>query len=118
VDDHDAIRMVAAAAVSAVGGYEVATAASGEQAVRAATAAPPDVILLDVMMPGLDGPATLQQLRAEPALDRVPVVFLTAKARLGQREGLLELGAVGVLTKPFDPMMISTQLDEILSGLR
>jgi CheY-like chemotaxis protein len=92
----------------------VTAVSSGAEAISEAITAPPDAILLDVMMPGLDGPSTLAQLRQNPATAGIPVIFLTAKARSSQHDTLLELGATGVLVKPFDPMQLSNQVAALL----
>lgn len=114
VDDDDAIREVAGLTLSAVGGHEVEDASSGEDGLARALASPPDAVLLDVMMPGLDGPSTLERLRADERTRDVPVVFLTAKVMRAERERLERLGAQGVIDKPFDPMSLSSQLASIL----
>jgi CheY-like chemotaxis protein len=114
IDDDDAIREVVALSLSAIGGHEVQQAATGEQGLAAADAAPPDAILLDVMMPGLDGPSTLARLRARERTGSVPVVFLTAKVLRSERERLERLGADGVIDKPFDPMTLAAQLEAVL----
>ena len=93
---------------------EVVDASGGPEGVRKAASERPDAILLDVMMPGLDGPATLSALRSNPATAEIPVVFLTAKAMASEIERLLGLGARGVLTKPFDPMSLPQELKNCL----
>jgi len=101
IDDSELIREAAAMALG-LAGWEVDARPGGEEGVAAAQAAPPDGILLDVMMPGLDGPATLQRLRAADATRDIPVAFLTAKGdEAGEREALLALGARAVIAKPF-----------------
>jgi len=115
VDDEDHIREVAEVSLEAIGGHEVVTAASGIEAIEKAVTERPDAILLDVMMPELDGPATLARLRSEPATRGIPVVFLTAKVREGDVERLRALDVAGVLAKPFDPMTLSEQLSRILN---
>ncbi len=114
VDDDDGVRFVACSALELVGGWAVTAVSSGGDAVQEALSSPPDAILLDVMMPGLDGPSTLSRLRSHPATSQIPVIFLTAKARSTQHDALLELGAVGVLVKPFDPMQLSNQVIALL----
>jgi two-component system alkaline phosphatase synthesis response regulator PhoP len=114
VDDDDGVRFVARSALERVGGWTVTAVSSGAEAISAAVTAPPDAILLDVMMPGLDGPSTLARLRENPATAGIPVIFLTAKARSSQHDTLLELGATGVLVKPFDPMQLSNQVAALL----
>jgi CheY-like chemotaxis protein len=114
VDDDDGVRFVARSALERVGGWTVTAVSSGDEAIAEAVASPPDAILLDVMMPGLDGPTTLAQLRHNPVTADIPVIFLTAKARSSQHDTLLELGAKGVLVKPFDPMQLSNQVAALL----
>jgi CheY-like chemotaxis protein len=117
VDDEDSIREIAQLSLERVGDWEVVAAASGQEAIEAARIQGPfAAVLLDVMMPGLDGPTTMKELRSGPLSAEVPVVFLTAKLQLADREYLQELGASGVIAKPFDPMTLATELDEILGG--
>ena len=116
IDDEDDIRRIACLSLSRVGKMEVVDASGGLEGVRKATAERPDAILLDVMMPGLDGPATLSALRSNPATAEIPVVFLTAKAMASEIERLLGLGARGVLTKPFDPMSLPQELKTCLES--
>ncbi len=113
VDDEEDIREVAQLGLETFAGWEVRTAASGSQALRAAAADPPDVVLLDVMMPELDGPSTLAALREHPATRDVPVVFLTAKVQAGERRRLEGLAA-GVIAKPFDPVALAGEVAERL----
>lgn len=115
VDDEDDIRRIASLSLSRVGGMEVTDVASGAAAFASAMADPPDAVLLDVMMPILDGPGTLAALRANPKTSRIPIVFLTAKAMQPEIERLKALGAQGVLTKPFDPMTLPGLLRGILA---
>ena len=114
VDDEELIREVAEVALAKVGGWEVLTASSGEEGLGKAVAERPDAILLDVMMPGLDGPGTLARLQADPATASIPVVFLTAKVRQSEQQRWIDLGAAGVLVKPFDPMLLADQVAEML----
>jgi len=116
VDDEDDIRRIARIALGKVGKMDVVEAASGTEAVRRATEERPDAILLDVMMPGLDGPSTLAALRSQPSTASLPVVFLTAKAMPAEVERLKDLGARGVLLKPFDPMTLAADLQAVLKG--
>jgi len=116
VDDEDDIRRIASLSLSRVGGMDVTDVASGSAALASAMANPPDAVLLDVMMPVLDGPGTLAALRADPKTSRIPIVFLTAKAMQPEIERLKALGAQGVLTKPFDPMKLPDLLRAILAG--
>jgi CheY-like chemotaxis protein len=114
VDDEVDIRRIAALSLSGVGGMEVAQASGGSEGIRKAREDRPDVILLDMMMPGLDGLATFQALRSDPETSAIPVVFLTAKAMSAEVERLRGLGARGVLIKPFDPMALPRLLRELL----
>lgn len=110
VEDDADIRMILEFSLETVGGYEVCMCASGHEAVFAAQVFKPDLILLDVMMPGLTGPETLSALRELPALAGVPSVFLTAKAMPDQLEELMQYGATGVIVKPFDPMRLPSDI--------
>lgn len=118
IDDDADIREVAQTSLEMVGGHEVATADSGEHGLAAAQADPPDAILLDVMMPGLDGPTTFAQLQGQPDTKDIPVVLLTAKAQEADRQRFAALGVAGVLAKPFDPMALSGQLADVLGWER
>lgn len=113
VEDEPDIRAVARLALEAVGGLTVNACASGEEALREAPAFAPELILLDVMMPGMDGPGTLRALRARPALAHVPVVFMTAKVQPQEVAAYIALGALGVIAKPFDPMALAQQVREL-----
>lgn len=116
VDDDDDIRTIATISLERVGGWTVVAVASGRLAVEAAGADPFDAVLLDVMMPDMDGPATLEQLRSGPLGPDVPVVFLTAKLQPADRAYLSSLGAAGVLPKPFDPMGLPRDLDRLIGA--
>jgi CheY-like chemotaxis protein len=113
VEDDPDIQAIAVMVLDAISGFTLAACSSGAEAVSRAEAFAPDLILLDVMMPGMDGPETLQALRQLPSLVRTPVVFMTAKVQPQEVQGYLDLGAVGVIAKPFDPMTLADQLREI-----
>ena len=113
VEDEADIRTVAQMALQLMGGYEVALYASGEEALRQLPQALPQLLLMDVMMPGQDGPSVLQAMRQIPALQQLPVIFITAKAQQGEIDHYKSLGAIGVITKPFDPMKLAAQVAEI-----
>lgn len=113
VDDESDIREVARMALEEVGGFTVESCASGTQAIEKAPAFGPEVILLDVMMPGMSGPAVLEALRGMPETASIPVIFMTAKVQAREIEALTELGAIGVIEKPFDPMTMSSLVTEI-----
>jgi CheY-like chemotaxis protein len=114
VDDEDDIREVAQLSLEMTAGWDVFTASSGAQAVERARAERPDAILLDVMMPGMDGPTTFAALQADEATRGIPVILLTAKVQAADRRRFEELGVAAVLSKPFDPMQLAGQVSEAL----
>jgi CheY-like chemotaxis protein len=116
IDDEEDIRRIARLSLGKVGRMEVVDAASGVDGVRRAEEEGPDAILLDVMMPDLDGPSTFAALQRSPRASRIPVIFLTAKAMASEVDRLKGLGARGVLTKPFDPMTLADQVRAIIEG--
>ena len=113
VEDEPDIRLVAQIALESVGGLKVSLCPSGTEAVEMARRLQPDLIVLDVMMPGLDGPGALRALRAEPATRDIPAVFMTAKVQPSEVAQLKALGALDVVAKPFDPMTLASQLQAI-----
>ena len=115
VDDEPDIRRIAQISLEAVGLWKALVAESGALALSLAAAGRPDVILLDVMMPGMDGPTTLVRLRGDAATAAIPVIFMTANAQRHEIDRYLRMGAAGVITKPFDPMTLPEQIEEILS---
>ena len=114
IDDDADIRSIARLSLSRLGGMEVIEAASGGEGVRRALEETPDVILLDMMMPTMDGLDTLAALRAQPATALTPVIFLTARAG-EEAERLRALGAAGVLIKPFDPRTLSQDVRALVN---
>jgi two-component system OmpR family response regulator len=115
VDDAEDIRAIARLSLEQVGGWNVVSVASGSDALRVLREDGPfDVVLLDVMMPGMDGPATLARMRADGLQADTRVVFLTAKAQGADRRRLEALGAAGVIAKPFDPMILPRELERLL----
>jgi DNA-binding response OmpR family regulator len=114
IDDDADIRSIARLSLSRLGGMEVIEAASGDEGVRRAREETPDVILLDLMMPTMDGLDTLAALRAQPATALTPVIFLTARAG-EEAERLRALGAAGVLIKPFDPRTLSQDVRALVA---
>lgn len=116
IDDEDDIRTIGRLALESVGGYRTLEAASGAEGLEMARRESPDVVLLDVMMPGLDGPATLARLRDDPATRDLPVIFMTAKTQKHEVARFLDCGAIGVITKPFDPMGLSERVAQLVSA--
>ena len=113
VEDDPDIQAVAVMALETVAGLTVEACSSGAEALAKAADFGPDLIVLDVMMPGMDGPTTLTELRKLPPLADTPVVFITAKTANADLENLQALGALSVITKPFDPMRLGEQLASI-----
>lgn len=113
VEDEPDIQAVARLALENVGGFTVKICASGEEAIEEAAEFGPDMILLDVMMPGMDGPTTLSELRKQPGLGTTPVAFMTAKVQPTEIEHFKSLGAQDVIAKPFDPMRLAEQVRAI-----
>jgi CheY-like chemotaxis protein len=114
VDDEDDIREVAGMSLETVAGWSILAARSGREGLKIAAAEKPDAILLDVMMPDMDGPSTFKNLQENEATKSIPVIFLTAKAQTREQRGFRELGAHGVISKPFDPLTLADQVAEIL----
>lgn len=112
VDDDASIRGVVKLTLERLGGYEVLSLACGEEALRRVRDFAPQLILLDVMMPVMDGPAILMALRDLIDLHEVPVLFMTAKVQASEQQRMLALGALGVIIKPFDPMTLSSQVSD------
>jgi CheY-like chemotaxis protein len=114
VDDDDSIREVAKLALEATLGWEVTGASSGYEAIRLAGERRFDLILLDVMMPGLDGPSTLARLTADPEGNSTPVMLITAKTLKSELAGYEKMGVAGTIQKPFDPMSLGADISRIL----
>jgi CheY-like chemotaxis protein len=106
VEDDPDIRMIIEFSLATLGGYQVCLCPDGRAALTQAPNFKPDLVLLDVMMPGLSGPETLAALRKQATMAGVPVVFMTAKAMPDEVEELLQYGATGVIVKPFDPVTL------------
>jgi len=113
VEDEADIRTVAMMALEELGGFEVIECAEGHAALAAAPAARADLILLDVMMPGMDGLATLRALRDMPHTASTPVIFMTAKVQAAEIAQCRALGALGIIAKPFDPMELPLEIRRI-----
>lgn len=116
IDDQLDLRRIAALSLGPLGGMTVVVAEGGPQGLRLARDERPDVILLDVMMPDMDGPATLDALRRNPATATIPVIFLTGSSQPEEQAQLLALGAKGVLIKPFDPRSLASEVRALLEA--
>ncbi|TPN83144.1 response regulator [Mesorhizobium sp. CU2] len=116
VDDEDDIREIAQMSLELDPEFEVRSSPSGIKALADAAAWRPDLILLDVMMPDMDGPETLKRLGESPATALIPVVFITARTQTHEVERYLAMGAVGVIAKPFDPMALAGEVRKLLSS--
>jgi CheY-like chemotaxis protein len=110
VDDEADIREVAQMSIELDPGFEVRTCSSGPEAIAEAAAWRPDLILLDVMMPGMDGPTVFARLKERGDMAGIPVVFITARTQAQEVAAFFELGARGVIAKPFDPMTLAAQV--------
>jgi CheY-like chemotaxis protein len=115
IDDDDDVREVAALALETAGDFDILTADNGRTGLAQAIRQHPDLILLDVMMPELDGPSTFRLLRQGERTCDIPVIFLTAKVQAADRRSLTLLGANGLISKPFDPLRLADQVAEIAS---
>lgn len=113
VEDEPDIREVALMSLQFVGGMTVEQAGSGREALSQARTFAPDLILMDVMMPGMDGPSTLAELKKCPETASIPVIFMTAKVQSHEVERYRAMGAVDVIAKPFDPMTLPDQIRQI-----
>lgn len=113
VEDEEDIRTIAQIALEDIGKFTVSYCGSGKEAIQQALMFDPDLILMDMMMPGMDGATTLKELRKYPSLTKTPIVFMTARAQKREITEYLELGAIDVIPKPFDPMTLATTLRQI-----
>jgi len=116
-EDEADIREIATLALETIGELETATCESGVSVIDLAMEFQPQLILLDVMMPDMDGPTTLQALRAHPQLSHIPVIFLTAKILPDEITRFKALGAIDVISKPFDPMTLAEKIEQIWAQL-
>ena len=114
VDDDDSIREITQLALEVVGGWQVLPASGGEQALELAAAHRPDAVLLDVMMPGMDGLTVFRHLQADETTRAIPVILLTAKLQVGGQKIWDDLAVIGVIPKPFDPMTLSDDVSTML----
>ena len=114
VDDEPDLREITRLALERVAGWTVTVASSGPEALERAAADQPEAILLDVMMPGMDGPETARRLAADPLTADIPILLLTAKALSSELAALAAAPVAGILRKPFDPMRLAIQIEEAL----
>ena len=114
VDDEDDVRAITKMGLEMAAGWTVLTASCGEEALAIATDNQLDVILLDVMMPDMDGVATLKQLKANPVTQQIPVILATAKIQPSDRESFSDLEVAAVFTKPFRPLQLANQIMAVL----
>lgn len=114
IDDEDDIREVASLTLEATAGWEVVSADSGRSGIEAALADRPEAILMDVMMPEMDGPTTFREMQKIPELADIPVILLTAKVQGVDQRRFADLGVAAVLFKPFDPMTLAQQIADVL----
>ena len=114
IDDEDDLREVARICLELVGDWEVSTCGSGAEGLLLAINQQPDAILLDVMMPEMDGLATFEALQAEEATRNIPVILLTGKEQPSEHAPFDRLGVRGVITKPFDPLTLSSDVSKVL----
>src|SRR4028119_887984 len=115
IDDEDGIREIIQICLEAAAGWEVVTAASGSEGLADAQTTQPDAILLDVMMPDMDGPTTFRLLQANAKTRHIPTILLTAKAKISEHQQFIDLGVTGVITKPFKAQELVDQIKEILN---
>jgi CheY-like chemotaxis protein len=114
IDDEDDIREVASLSLEATANWTIFTASSGKEGIRVAAIEKPDAILMDVMMPEMDGPTTFKHLQLNPQTSGIPVVLLTAKVQGVDQRRFAGLGVAAVLVKPFDPLTLAKQISAVL----
>ena len=114
IDDEDDIREIAALSLETVAGWDVLVASSGAAGIAKARQELPEAILLDVMMPGMDGPTTFRELRSLPETSHIPVILLTAKVQAADQKRFSDLGVARVMFKPFDPLTLAKDIAEAL----
>ena len=114
IDDEDDIREVAALSLEATAGWHILAANSGVRGIELAVTEQPDAILMDVMMPDVDGPTTFRSMQQNPAIAHIPVLLLTAKVQGVDQRRFAGLGVAAVLFKPFDPLTLAEQISEVL----
>ena len=114
VEDEPDIRMVGKRSMASIGKFEVKECASGDEAIKAVGEFTPDVIVLDVMMPFMNGPEVMKELRKLPVTMNTPVIFMTAKVQTSEINEYMAMGAIGVIAKPFEPMTLAKQISDMV----
>ncbi|KYC41848.1 two-component system response regulator [Scytonema hofmannii PCC 7110] len=114
IDDEEGVRELVQVCLETIGGWDVFTAPRGKEGLAIAETKQPDAILLDVMMPDMDGPTTLKKLQANELTNHIPTIFLTAKAMISEQQQFRNLGVAGIITKPFDALDLIERIREIL----
>ncbi len=114
IDDEDGLREIIQFSLEVVAGWEVFTASSGREGIALAQAEQPDAILLDVMMPEMDGPSTFRELKSHANTSSIPTIWLTAKAQIREQKELIELGGAGAILKPFKAESLADDVRKIL----
>lgn len=114
IDNEPYIQEVAQICLETVAGWQVSAASSGQEGLAKAAAEQPDAILLDVMMPDMDGPTTFQHLQSNPATQKIPVILLTAKVQASDRQRYESVGMKAVIAKPFEPLQLAAQISQAL----
>src|SRR5260370_4244830 len=112
MDDEDNIGKLAALSLEETAGWQIFTASSGAKGIEIAVAEQPDAILMDVMMPGIDGPTTFRNMQQNPAIANIPVLLLTAKVQGVDQRRFAGLGVAAILFKPFDPLTLAEQISD------
>ncbi|OKH55817.1 two-component system response regulator [Calothrix sp. HK-06] len=118
IDDEEDVRAIAQMGLEMGSDWKVLTASSGQEALIIAQTNQPDVILLDMMMPDMDGRATLQKLKANPATVNIPVIMVTAKLQQSDQESFAQLDVVAVFAKPFRPLKLASEIDATLGSFK
>lgn len=113
IEDEEDIASIAMIALQDIGGFNIMYCASGEEALKNAESFDPDLIIVDVMMPEMDGPTTIRELKKNPKFQDTPFIFMTAKTQASEIKEYLAMGAENVITKPFDPITLADQVKEI-----
>jgi CheY-like chemotaxis protein len=114
VDDEEDVRAIAQMGLEMATDWNILCASSGEEALAIAATKQPDIILLDMMMPDMDGRTTLQKLKANPTTQQIPVILVTAKIQQSEQESFADMDVAAVLAKPFRPLKLADQINAVL----